>query len=634
MRLETFPTAFVLAGVLAALAATPASADRPSTSGAIAVDGQVLHDDAPVDAVSVYAYEVATFVLRTVVTDADGHFFFASLPAGLYKVVAYKPGFLPAIRLLMRRSADAAQRLDLRLVEQPVAGPSEGEADAYWAARSRVPADVLRQIESERVARSFDEPRMQLTMPASFRADMWANHGVEQLGSDLGSADLTAAQLGLRAALGSLPLGVDGRFEQLVPRDLENGPLGGEVTSVALHVGGEKDGRLTVSGANAELGGAPDHADSAVDLERYQVQWSGPVGARGRTSVSARFVEQSNFYSGGWLAPLDTPASSRSWDVEGSYSRELGPGETLRAGLRYRQTSSGDDLVGSALALFDETVDLYGLAGSRAGSHVLVEYGMFSTLREGGVSLMPRGGVVVELPGDWRARAMAAHRVQEIDPAELRTFTSVLFRDGRTCQEVSEACYEVAFSRGSGDDELRIGAVHREIAETLRLYFSEDFFDRFESLFLVRGDEVPEAQLRMVRRFGPRVLTKLESSYGNGGGGIFYATDDRAYENRVQYLVTSFDTQLEQTSTGIFVAFHRLEQRLSPVEASSATGDRAAVELDRLQLVLTQDLGMLADIASRWAVRLNLELSRGANPYELTDDETHRKLTGGFTVSF
>ena len=60
-----------------------------------------------------------------------------------------------------------------------------------------------------------------------------------------------------------------------------------------------------------------------------------------------------------------------------------------------------------------------------------------------------------------------------------------------------------------------------------------------------------------------------------------------------------------------------------------------AFEIERLQVMLTQDLSVLADMAANWAVRVNMELSRGSTPFTLTpSDEMRKKLTGGISVSF
>ena len=78
-----------------------------------------------------------------------------------------------------------------------------------------------------------------------------------------------------------------------------------------------------------------------------------------------------------------------------------------------------------------------------------------------------------------------------------------------------------------------------------------------------------------------------------------------------------------------------LRDRLPTIIRNAETLGLAEIEMQRLQLMLTQDLNVLADFASNWAVRFNVELSRGSTPYRLSaDDELHKKLTGGFSVSF
>jgi hypothetical protein len=60
------------------------------------------------------------------------------------------------------------------------------------------------------------------------------------------------------------------------------------------------------------------------------------------------------------------------------------------------------------------------------------------------------------------------------------------------------------------------------------------------------------------------------------------------------------------------------------------------MELQRLQLMLTQDLNILLDLAADWAVKLNMEVSRG-NPVsgsDIDDEELRRRILGGFAVRF
>ncbi len=124
----------------------------------------------------------------------------------------------------------------------------------------------------------------------------------------------------------------------------------------------------------------------------------------------------------------------------------------------------------------------------------------------------------------------------------------------------------------------------------------------------MRGDELPEVRLMVNRRLSPQVITSLESSVAMGGGGTFVGADRQPYENQVHYMVTSLDTQFQSTATGVFFAVHHLSQELQPLRLGQSSPQ---MQTDRVRLMLTQDLNILFDLASQWAVQLNMELSRG-----------------------
>ncbi|MEP6665668.1 MAG: hypothetical protein ABJA81_04380, partial [Nocardioidaceae bacterium] len=232
-----------------------------------------------------------------------------------------------------------------------------------------------------------------------------------------------------------------------------------------------------------------------------------------------------------------------------------------------------------------------------------------NTLSDGTLSLTPQGGVVLQLGSNWQLETSAAHRVYRDQPA-VPDFLPTLFAQRDLCEQGSESCYQMNLTRKVGDDSLTLGAVQHKVGDTLRLYFSDDFFDRAESLYLVRGDKLPEMRLGFQHKISPKVTTKLDSSLASGGGGIFTASDGQSYENRVRYLVTSLDTQFLGSSTGVFIAFRKLEQRLDPA-GDPAGRTSSETNFERLQLVVNQNLNFLLNLASDWAVQLNMELSRG-----------------------
>ncbi len=632
-------TLLLLLGLLATPAAVAGEADgaddrAQTTVSQATVKGRVFGDSKPLAAATVFAYEVVSNTMKRVATDRYGHFLFGSLPAGMYQIVAYKQGFSPAIKPLLRRSAELHQFVDIRMKDEPVGDVRE--AEGYWAVRDRIPTDVLREINTL-IARSEERPSGSTFDGAAFAGQMLAHGGTEQLGGGQGEAQLTTAQVGLHGNLGDLRLELNGQFQQLVPQGILPDAA---ASSVALAIGDREQAQtVTIAAVNNHQASLRQGEALPVGLERYQVGWSGRAGENGRSGVRAQYIEENNFYQPAWVTVADIPDASRVLDVEGFYSGDFNGHTSLEAGVRYRQLDGEvASLSHLTQGLADETIDLYGLAGSQIQPRVLVEYGLFSTVRDGGLSLMPHGGMVVQLgSSDWKARTSLSHRLenQRQEEEAYAGFRSAFHSDRDSCRQAGEACYEVTFTHGNQgtSNEISVGAVHRKFAETLRVYFSPDFFNRLESVFFVDGDAVPELQFRMVRNIAPRVLAKLESNFAAGGGGIFYATDQLPYENQVRYLVTSLDTRFQQTSTGVFVAFHHLEQALNPVDPSAEAAPE--VEMQRLQLMLTQDLNLLADFAASWVVRFNFELSRGATPYTLTtDDELRKKLTGGLSVSF
>ncbi len=607
-----------------------------------AIEGQVLGHARPVAKAHVYAYEVASYALDKVLTDGRGRFLFGDLPAGMYKIIAFKDGFAPAVSLLLRRKDDEHQYLEIEMSDEQVAEAPPSED--FWAVSSRIPRDVLRDVRSlwRRDERAV-EAGMTFSGVSRIEGEMVARGGFENLGGALGEARHSSAELELQGMVGAMQLGINGQYQLMAPDHATSGVPDAEARSVVVALETASDAKLSVTSSSGQMFNLSDGSLAPVDLEHYQMRWSSPAGDRGRSDVTAQYTQEANYHHGGWADPALIPEASRTWQLRGVYTGELTDRTSLEAGLSYRQrTAKGHYLAsleggaaGGSDPLSDEILGVYGVAGYQVVPRVVVEYGLFSSVRDGSLSLMPHGGMVVDLGAKWKARTSFARRVEASDSGELyHGFSTAFYSDETACSNAAEACYEVLFSRGENDESISVGAVHREYAETLRLYFSPDFFNRLESLFVVEGDQLPEVHFSMVRRLAPRVLAKLESNIASGGGGIFYATDDQLYENQVRYLVTSLDTRFQQTSTGVFVAFHHLEQELNPV-LDSASRSASEVEMQRLQLMLTQDLNVLADFASNWAVRFNVELSRGSTPFRLTsDDELHKKLTGGISVSF
>ena len=637
----------LIALVLVAGAAIAEPTEEPAFG---ALTGNVSSSVAPLALSKVYAYHLSGQQLTKVSTDRSGNFQFERLPAGLYKIIAFKDGFVPGIALLSRATSEAFQYLKLELYQDEIkqAGADEG----FWAVREKIPGDVLRDIQIEIAAQNEDaSSSVQSAVVINsdqIDAEMSAIAGVED-SPELGNTSVAGGRVDIESAVSALNVGLTGDYRTLQPtpggdsaNDLSST---GRSQNVSLQVltKGASGVRVSTSNNYKSTADPSDIEDDFyVGLARHRVSWSQNLGRHGRSDLSVDYAEESNFFNQTANAPFWIPDASRTWRVEGSYSTAITRTSNLRTGFRFRERQFDINNRQTSTLDYDpmQRVDLFGNSGLQVKPGILVEVGLYSTLADGSLALAPSGGVALKLGQNWRAEASGSWRAHEDQRDSLyEDFTPAMFGEYESCQALEEYCYKITLAhKGKDQNDLSVGVVNRRFAETLHLYFNDDFFSRIESIYLVRGDQLPEIQVEATRRLSPRILARLSSNIAAGGGGILYATDENSYENEVRYLVTSLDTRFQQTETGVFMAFHHVGQKLTPMGQTVKAAPE--MELERLQLMLTQDLGILSQVASAWAVHLNMEVSRGNTPDEsdnvlLYDNEELRKrVMGGVSVSF
>jgi hypothetical protein len=692
-----------------AASAQPAAA-RPVPAAAAkgtGLAGRVTGNSSPLAAAGVYAYQLADLALFKVLTDPQGNFLFRDLPAGLYKIIAHKPGFEPVVILVTRTTAKTYQFLELQLALRRLpdgaanqrasgngttASPEHAarpEDSDFWALRARIPPDVLRDIEaSESPAAETKAARAAQPQGASgslagggtvsaaalsaassgrFHTEVQAMTGVANV-AQVGPGQVSSGKLGIEGQLGQVLVGLSGRFWQMsadgglfpgAPRSLSGQSGDGKTSAVSLDLEAGANSKITVTSLNNRLMPRTQAGQGEeVGLDHYQVKWSQALGENSHSDFAAQYTSENNYHRLSAVDPVDIPDASRTWNVEGSYTTAMGESGTLQTGFRYTEnqlglvplTSSPGSLAvnpGSALSSVapastsalspnHQTVDVFARGGTRLQPAFMVEYGLYTTLMDGSVSLTPQGGLVLQLDDGWQAHGSVTHRAYQSNAVNL-AFLPALFKESDLCEQGGRACYELNLSHhGGSDDTVSFSAIERIVGQTLRLYFSDVVFDRLESLYLVPGDRLPELHFVVSHRLTPQVRTSFESSVAAGGGGTFIAADGRPYKNQIRYVVTSLDTRFLNTSTGVFLAFHHLSQGLSPLGDPALTQAGASgVEFDRLQLTLSQDLNSLWNLASQWAVQVNMELSRSNAPYLATSDsQLQRRILGGIAVKF
>ena len=620
------------------------------------LEGRVVLNQSPVSEARVYAYQLVEKSLHKVLTDGSGRFLFESLPAGIYKLIAHKVGLQPAIQLLQRDAAESAQFIELQLTEEAAA-----ELTDFWSVRSQIPGDVLRDITApEGSPGTPGTPEIDGAEPtelanlvlgdgsgmtSALLAEVSAVSGVHDV-TPSASARLSGANVGLKGNLGKVKLSMLGDF-QTIASDLE--PLAadpgigidGQTHSVSFNVQTPGQGDFDLSSSSNRLTMMDERFTTPVEASQLFLGWKRSVGANGTTSVKASLIEENGLYNRAWIDPLGLPTSSRTLRVEGGYARAIDGFGELRTGLRYRESSGAyaRRLTGTGSSLLaTQALDAYGDGGWQANEKVLVQYGLFSTMTDGSISITPRGGFVFQMGPLWQSSVTAAHRVVSQDEQPGTDFQALVLDGSMTCGEAETACYQMAVMRSSGiDNQLALGASYRELDETVRMYFSGDFFDSSEGIFLVPGDRLPEVHASVRQRLSPGIVAKVQASVADGGGGVFQSVNRRHYENQVSMVSSGIDATFEKTATGVFLSFHRLDQRLAPI-SRSANRDAAepAADLRRLELVVSQNLSAIWDLTQDWAVHLGMGLAQGASFFHSDVDSAaiQRRVVTGVAVRF
>lgn len=601
-----------------AVLSAPIWAEKDETSTALT--GFVSSNTTPLEKVTVYAYEIANLNILESQSDPKGRFTFSQLSTGLYKVIALKEGFLPSVMMLSRRQALAEQYLEFELIPETMGDTRTGET--YWTTRDQVPADVLRRWETRKLT-PFSSPGTQI--PGQFKATVSASTGVD---NRAGSAKTSTADINLESEVAGLNVNLAGSHWDLAPTARQS-PLKGASSSVAINIQDEdNDSSLRVSGLKKEFVGQ-NGSEDGFGVNRYDVTWNHQSESGATTAVEAGYQDRRNQLQTQSSLQLN-PEAATVWTLESSYTKSLGQRNSLQAGIRFEEARQEFSL-GNETPYQD--VEIFGYDQWQANKRVLVEFGFATRLTDGTLSLTPRGKVVVQLGDLWQAETEISAQMNQEQPAVTRIRSQPLIQNAE-CRSREEYCYRVVLSRENNQGHtISLGALDRKVGETLELYFNDEFLGELESLFLFEGDRIPEIQFSMSRHVTPHVLARLESNFGSGGGGLLYATD-QTFTNSVRYLVTSLDTKIKPSSTGVFLAFHQLEQDL---ETTDLTQGLSSGRLEKLQLMLTQDLSTLLNMANQWALQLNMEWSKGQLPFQLesdTEDESRRRISGGLSVRF
>src|SRR5436305_1839648 len=136
-RLRAIAIAFAAIVILA----VPAQSEVPLPAF-LQVLGNVTSSTRPVGNALVIALNLNSLDAIQTFSGSDGSFALPQLPAGVYKIIAMKYGFAPAIETIVPTKKDHRLKLKMEAEKQ-----SRGTNQQMWEIRGSLPPDILREMD-------------------------------------------------------------------------------------------------------------------------------------------------------------------------------------------------------------------------------------------------------------------------------------------------------------------------------------------------------------------------------------------------------------------------------------------------------------------------------------------------------
>ena len=505
MKRNPLPIFALLLPVLAAggtaFAATP---PPPPLSSAPPISGVVRSVQAPISGALVIFYNLADASLTRASTSADGSFVVASAPVGVYDLIAYKKGFLPALVRLWHQAAPqqvSSLSIELASAGKKSRGLSSGQASPdFWELRDRLPADILREIgladTEEKPAAGLGRPGATSGSTSPSTSAAAAKIGGEmRTTTDVGSGDsssISRAALGLR---GGLPNGwayaLQGEYATLSDgRPPADGVTTGNSTGLALDVAPSPLDHVRVTTRRNQLSFG---VQGPASLQAHQVMWDRGDEHGTVESAAARYIEEAGLYSATARGTSLFPLASRTLELQGAYARAATdtPGLSVAMTYRRREGLGSASGVSSNGVYFPAAPDADLAAGTsvRVGSRTQLEGGVVARYLAGGYGIAPRVVVRYELPDGSVVFVRGLYRLAGSGLSTGTAMPRVASIDDSN-EPAAQRSVSAGFERHGDSGSFRFQASQQRLDEVVRAFFDGDLLTDFDSVYLMSGNTV------------------------------------------------------------------------------------------------------------------------------------------------
>ena len=583
-----------VAAAITAVVATPARPEMTLTT-ALQILGSVTTAARPVANALVIALNLNNFDTTQTFTSNDGKFSLPPLQTGIYKIIAVKTGFSPAIATIMPTESD--HRVTLRLQTQ---GKSKTRDDEIWEIRGSLPADVLREIDQILEApavkpAAYDIPR--------FKGEMSSMTGMATAKQADGPSFAQTA-LGVQSRIGdNWQIGIRGdmqRFDDPTDNQTFGAPIA-QSSAMSMELRSSPTESLRYASTRS-MWRYTDRGDSGLQagVRSDNLEWQ-----HGDARVKVRYLQHDNVFQ----SAVGSDVFELAGDTTLVQTRRNDIGVSLRVRQENVRTTMTDTL---------RTADVDANGRVELVPSFIVHYGMSSRLAFDRTECAPSTGVEWKITSNTALIGSGAYKVLDSSTAARLVPSLVAWSDDG--QVLPRYIYSFGFI-SNRDDSNRISAIATiSAADTpLRVIISDGTQQFWDSLYVASGDTRRDIRLAYRHDFGPRFAIDVATTAGTATPRQF------SRDMHKVYVTGDLQTIFSPTRTMLAVTYRNIDQPMPK------GGDYRS---SRVNVRMSQSLYLPVDVK----VLIGLELVHAQNSPFLLDtllpEENSRKYIGGLAVNF
>lgn len=596
--------AFAFASILAAAFAVKADSPLPPV---LQVLGNVTSAARPVANALVIALNLKDLDSIQTYSALDGTFMMPPLRTGIYKIIAVKQGFTPAIATVI--PTKPSHRVSLALEDEKKARKAKN--DEMWEIRASVPPDVLRTIEMVLAPPVEPQRSASMNLPR-FKGQMMSVTGVG-VGGDQSSSMPAFAQtsVGVESRLGDgWQIGIKGNLHRV--QDLsEDATLASapaaEASVMSMELRSSPTDAYRVASTKSTWRYTPAApSDRAADVRTHKFEWE-----HGDAKVAVRYFAQDNLL-------VSNPFNSDAIEIAGGTTLIQTRRSDLGVSVRVTQEN-----VHNTSALTLRTADVTANASFALVPAFVVRYGLSSRVGLEGTEIAPRAGAEWKFGKDKdRAFVLTAmHKAVDNSHSVLLPSVMVWAEDGRLLPR-----YSYSFGYVAGDENashFSAIATVTAVESPLRLVFNDGYEQQFwDGLYIDSGDLRRDLRVAYRKDVGKWIAVDVSASAGTATP-AHLAAYAGANTTTKSYITGDFQSIFFPTGTSIAVSYLGIEQ---------PQPSRGNYRSERVNVRMAQSLHLPVDLK----ILIGLELAHAENSPFLLDtfDPASKKYIGGLAVNF